>query len=387
MLKHKSIRTLIAVLAVSVFVTTGIYAEPSSKEAQEKVDSLKEKKKETQQEVSSLRSQLTTVLGKLDELETALDKKQKEIEKATADLEKAKENEKQQYQDMKTRIVYMYEEGTSSKELEKIMESQSISDMLSTVEYAQDLHDYDRTKLDEMIATKKKIQKLNKKLKKQKAEMESLQAQYEEQSATLNALIEEKSAEIADLGEQIQEAAKEVQKAKEREAAEALARAAAQARAAAEAQAAAQGRSNAGTAQTAAANPSSGTTDSSNQAASAPSAPVSVSGANPHGSAIVSAAYSQIGVPYVWGGTSPGVGLDCSGLTQYCYRCAGVSIPRTSGAQLAGGTIVSNPSPGDICWTPGHVAIYIGGGQMIEAQQTGVPVKVSAVRVTYYVRY
>ena len=385
MLKKKSIRTLIAILAVSVFVSTAVYAEPSSKEAQEKVDALKEKKAEKQQEVSSLKSQLTTILAKLDELETALDAKQKEIEQSEADLEAAKLEEKQQYEDMKTRIVYMYEEGTSSAELEKIMKSQSISDMLSVVEYAQNLHDYDRNKLDELIATKQRIQELNAQLKAQKAEMEELQAQYEEQSAALNAMIEEKSAEIADLGNQIQEAAKEVQKAKEREAAEALARAAAEARAraAAQAQAQAQNGANGQTGNAAASEPSGSTTGPN-----APANPPVVSGgANAHGSTIVAAAYSQLGVPYVWGGTSPGRGLDCSGLTQYCYRCAGISIPRTSGAQLAGGTIVSNPSPGDICWTPGHVAIYIGNGQMIEAQQTGVPVKVSAVRVTYYVRY
>ncbi len=378
MLKKKSIRTLMAILAVSVFVSTAVYAEPSSKEAQEKVDALKEKKAAKQQEVSSLKSQLTTILAKLDELETALDAKQKEIEQSEADLEEAKLEEKQQYEDMKTRIVYMYEEGTSSAELEKIMKSQSISDMLSVVEYAQNLHDYDRNKLDELIAIKQKIQELNAQLKAQKAEMEDLQAQYEEQSAALNAMIEEKSAEIADLGDQIQEAAKEVQKAKEREAAEALARAAAEARARAAAQA--QTRTNGSS--------GSGASSGSTTGPNAPvNPPVISGGANAHGSTIVAAAYSQLGVPYVWGGTSPGRGLDCSGLTQYCYRCAGISIPRTSGAQLAGGTIVSNPSPGDICWTPGHVAIYIGNGQMIEAQQTGVPVKISAVRVTYYVRY
>lgn len=378
MLKKKSIRTLMAILAVSVFVSTAVYAEPSSKEAQEKVDALKEKKAAKQQEVSSLKSQLTTILAKLDELETALDAKQKEIEQSEADLEEAKLEEKQQYEDMKTRIVYMYEEGTSSAELEKIMKSQSISDMLSVVEYAQNLHDYDRNKLDELIAIKQKIQELNAQLKAQKAEMEDLQAQYEEQSAALNAMIEEKSAEIADLGDQIQEAAKEVQKAKEREAAEALARAAAEARARAAAQA--QTRTNGSS--------GSGASSGSTTGPNAPvNPPVISDGANAHGSTIVAAAYSQLGVPYVWGGTSPGRGLDCSGLTQYCYRCAGISIPRTSGAQLAGGTIVSNPSPGDICWTPGHVAIYIGNGQMIEAQQTGVPVKISAVRVTYYVRY
>ncbi len=373
---RRIMRTLTAVLAVSVLVSTAAFAAPSSKEAQKKVDNLKKQKEQTQSEVYSLRNQLTEVLGKLDRLETALDKKQKEIEKAQSDLKEAKQKERDQYSDMKTRIVYMYEEGTSSAELEKIMKSQSISEMLSTVEYAQNIHDYDRSKLDEYVATKKKIQKLNVKLKDQKAELEDLQAQYEEQSGVLNAMIEEKGREIADLGKQIQAAAKEVEKAKRREAAEEAARRAREAARAAAAAAAAQ--SNNGQSAPAA----------SPAAAQTPVVkPVSTGGSNSKGATIVAAAYSQIGVPYVWGGTTPGVGLDCSGLTQYCYRCAGISIPRTSGAQLAGGTIVSNPSPGDICWTPGHVAIYIGNGQMIEAQQTGVPVKVSAVRVTYYVRY
>ena len=102
---------------------------------------------------------------------------------------------------------------------------------------------------------------------------------------------------------------------------------------------------------------------------------------------IVSAAWSQIGVPYVWGGTTPYVGLDCSGLTQWCHAQAGISIGRVDSQQLAGGMQVSDPQPGDIAWTPGHVAIYIGNGQMIEAQQPGRTICGSSVRASAYVRY
>ena len=372
----KTFRTLIALLAVSVFLSTSAFALPSSKEAQEKVDALKEKKKATQNEVSSLQKRLTDILAKLDELEIALDKKQKEIEKAEEELAEAQEKEEEQYEDMKSRIVYMYEEGSGSAELEKIINSQSISEMLSIVEYAQNLHDYDRKKLDELIATKKKIEQLDQKLKKQKAEMEDMQSEYKKQSAALDSMIAEKGKEIADLGKQIQTAAQEVEKAKEREA-EARRRAAEEAAARAAANNGGIGRTNQGNR----------AQQISTAQAKAATKKALATGSNPHGSAIVAAAYSQLGVPYVWGGTRPGKGLDCSGLTQYCYRCAGISIPRTSSAQLAAGTIVSNPSPGDICWTPGHVAIYIGNGQMIEAQQTGVPVKISRVRVSYYVRF
>lgn len=104
---------------------------------------------------------------------------------------------------------------------------------------------------------------------------------------------------------------------------------------------------------------------------------------------IVNAAYSQLGVNYVWGGTTPNVGLDCSGLTQYCYAQAGISIPRTSQEQSAKGKVVTNPEPGDICVSnnEGHVAIYIGNGQMIEAPDVGQQVKVSAVRAEKFVRF
>lgn len=104
------------------------------------------------------------------------------------------------------------------------------------------------------------------------------------------------------------------------------------------------------------------------------------------GAVAVRAAESQLGVPYVWGGESPGVGFDCSGLTAWAWAQAGVPLPHYSGAQMADSVPVStsNLQPGDLLfYGPGgsdHVAMYVGGGEMIEAPFTGTVVRIDPVR-------
>ncbi len=109
------------------------------------------------------------------------------------------------------------------------------------------------------------------------------------------------------------------------------------------------------------------------------------------GQQVVTDAEKYLGVPYVWGGTDPSSGLDCSGLVQRVYRDLGIDLPRTSQEQAQVGTPVASladAQPGVLVFfagsdgtdsAPGHVGIYVGNGMMIDAPHTGTDVQIQPV--------
>jgi cell wall-associated NlpC family hydrolase len=103
--------------------------------------------------------------------------------------------------------------------------------------------------------------------------------------------------------------------------------------------------------------------------------------------AIVRYARHFLGVRYVWGGTSPATGFDCSGFVRYVYAHFGVSLPHYSGAQWGLGRPVSRAGlrPGDLVFFSGlgHVGMYVGGGRFIHAPHTGTSVEIDSLYGSY----
>jgi cell wall-associated NlpC family hydrolase len=118
-------------------------------------------------------------------------------------------------------------------------------------------------------------------------------------------------------------------------------------------------------------------------APAAPAVPAPVPGGSAAAATAVSTAMAQVGDPYVWAAAGPDA-FDCSGLVQYAYAAAGISLPHSSRMQSTMGTPVSRSAlqPGDLLffYSPvSHVGIYIGNGQMVHASTSGSPVKVAPV--------
>ena len=365
-------------------------------------------------EIASLDQDLVNTMVNIEVLNTDISNKEAEIQKTRKNLKRAKANKEKQYEAMKLRIQYLYENGGSNAWYNLMLDSNDLSELLNKAEYTQTMYKYDRDALNKYVETIKEIKTLGVQLNGEKAELEDMKAEQEANQANLEVQISEKqsaannaSNEIAYAQQQaneyaalLEEQTAEIQRLEaERIAAEEEARRQAEAEAAAAAAAAEEANNQEEDTDAEDADgeedyteedgtyeedgsedvvtdeygnvidedntvedtdySESGSTDSS----------VSYSGS---GSSVADYATQFVGNPYVYGGTSLTNGADCSGFVQSVYANFGVSLPRTSYDQMNVGTEVSysEAQPGDLICYGGHVAIYLGGGRIVHASNS-----------------
>ena len=361
-------------------------AEDNLRSKQNEIDSIEQEQAQLQSEIDALDAELVNVILELSTLEEELAIKQDELAQTEEQLEQAKKDEKHQYDSMKLRIRFMYEKGDSAM-LTSILESKSIAELLNRVEYVNEVYDYDRNLLTEYKNTKEQVAALTEQQKQEIAALEQKQQEFQVAEENYRTTIERKQGEVANFGEMLTAAqalaaqyqdtinaqnviiaqeneriererrAREEQERQERERVE-------RERQQRESLSNSNSGGNSGSGSTGGGNNSGGNSGGGNQD---PGYSTGVSG-----SAVVQYALNFVGNPYVWGGKDPNTGADCSGFTSYVYAHFGISVPSYSYSQRSVGKEVSyaNAIPGDLICYSGHVAIYMGNGQIVHAKGT-----------------
>lgn len=368
--------------AVLVFVlagplTAGACAVPNvyaKTEAEKKRDAYKKKLKAKNSDIANIKdsqsdvkdsitaaaARMKTLLSKQEQLKSDIKDKQNEVEQANKKLEEAKEEEQNQYDAMKLRIQYLYENSTDNSIWSAILESNGLSDMLNRIEYATDLYKSDRELMTSYQNAVKKVEDWTMQLADEMDSLLALQDKYQTQQGELKTLMAKLEQQKDAYAQQLAEAQKQAQDYKKTiSKQEAIIRA----------QEAAAARANANTYDGGGTGASGGIASDSylKDPDCNPSQTTDVSGAD-----IVAFAQQFVGNPYVWGGNSLTNGVDCSGFVHQVYAHFGISTPRYSQAFKSVGQPVSyqNIQAGDVVVYPGHVAIYIGNGNIVEAQST-----------------
>ena len=373
---------LVFVLAGSL--TAGACAVPNvyaKTEAEKKRDAYKKKLKAKNSDIANIKdsqsdvkdsitaaaARMKTLLSKQEQLKSDIKDKQNEVEQANKKLEEAKEEEQNQYDAMKLRIQYLYENSTDNSIWSAILESNGLSDMLNRIEYATDLYKSDRELMTSYQNAVKKVEDWTMQLADEMDSLLALQDKYQTQQGELKTLMAKLEQQKDAYAQQLAEAQKQAQDYKKTiSKQEAIIRA----------QEAAAARANANTYDGGGTGASGGIASDSylKDPDCNPSQTTDVSGAD-----IVAFAQQFVGNPYVWGGNSLTNGVDCSGFVHQVYAHFGISTPRYSQAFKSVGQPVSyqNIQAGDVVVYPGHVAIYIGNGQIVHASSKKTGIKIS----------
>ena len=379
-------------------------AEEEKSRAESEAQQLEQKLGQSRQKEQALEEELVRLLALKDILESDMEELKTQIQEADRDYRQAEEKRQRQYDILKKRIQFLYEEGDITY-LDILLKAKNIGDVVSQTEYFRQLYEYDQEiiqryeKLKQEAAGKKEL------LEEKQSQLEVMEEENESQQKELEGFIAARQKESSGFALELEaaqaraaQAAGEVirkteeirilrarqeeerirqEKERIRQEQESAGRepgSAGQESGAAGREPGAAGREPGGAGQESG---SAGTAQDS--AGTAGGRSVKSIGGTEFGRNVADYALQFVGNPYVYGGTSLTGGTDCSGYTQSVYRHFGVSIPRTSGEQAGFGREIpyEDMEPGDLVCYSGHVAMYIGGGRIVHASSRKEGIKVS----------
>lgn len=356
-------KKLIALLLVASFLATVPYAaerywatsaqdkkeeaEENLKDVENQMDDIEDRQDEVEDELQSVRKKLSKLISQQAELEKEIEENQVAIEQTAQELEAAREDAQEQYEAMKIRIQFMYENSSSDNLWTAIFESDGIADMLNRVEYISTIYESDRALTEAYKATVAQVEEKEQQLFEKRdallvkqetfigqqieveemiASLEDAQNEYATQLASAKQQAEKYKETIKIQEEIIRKEQEEIRKKQEE----------------------------------------------------ANKKPTYTGGKDVTGEVLVAYARQFVGNPYVWGGNSLTNGCDCSGFVHEVYEYFGYDLVRYSMSFLYEGVAVDleDIKPGDIVVYArnsngiGHVAIYAGNGKIVEAQSS-----------------
>ena len=372
-------------------------AEEEKSRAESEAQQLEQKLGQSRQKEQALEEELVRLLALKDILESDMEELKTQIQVADRDYRQAEEKRQRQYDILKKRIQFLYEEGDITY-LDILLKAKNIGDVVSQTEYFRQLYEYDQEiiqryeKLKQEAAGKKELleekqsqlEVMEEENESQQKELEGFIAARQKESSGFALELEAAQARAAQAAGEVIRKTEEIRILRARQEEERIRQekerirqeqeSAGQESGAAGREPGGAGREPGGAGQESG---SAGTAQDS--AGTAGGRSVKSIGGTEFGRNVADYALQFVGNPYVYGGTSLTGGTDCSGYTQSVYRHFGVSIPRTSGEQAGFGREIpyEDMEPGDLVCYSGHVAMYIGGGRIVHASSRKEGIKVS----------
>ena len=379
-------------------------AEEEKSRAESEAQQLEQKLGQSRQKEQALEEELVRLLALKDILESDMEELKTQIQVADRDYRQAEEKRQRQYDILKKRIQFLYEEGDITY-LDILLKAKNIGDVVSQTEYFRQLYEYDQEiiqryeKLKQEAAGKKELleekqsqlEVMEEENESQQKELEGFIAARQKESSGFALELEAAQARAAQAAGEVIRKTEEIRILRARQEEERIRQekerirqeqeSAGQESGAAGREPGGAGREpgGAGREPGGAGQESGSAGTAQDSAGTAGGRSVKSIGGTEFGRNVADYALQFVGNPYVYGGTSLTGGTDCSGYTQSVYRHFGVSIPRTSGEQAGFGREIpyEDMEPGDLVCYSGHVAMYIGGGRIVHASSRKEGIKVS----------